>query len=284
MSDTQLSSDFYYRATYRSSNPFEGARLKLKRAKRHLFEITEAAQELTGRRKYNFLLRPGLDAGKVEIVFMEESIMPLEFSCAVGDAIHNLRSAFDHIAVVLSTPPIGTGKAADAYFPTGTNREEFIKARDGYTDANGKRTHKAKMKGAHPDALRMVEELEPYGGGKHSLRPLHDLDVLDKHKLIVPTVSRMTVQSIEAIVGKKRFALGVTDFKPTGDGRNLVATIDLPFVVFGQVKIQTEIQPAFEVVFGKGQPLEGEPIIPTLSNIADTCEGLIKACQTHFRR
>jgi hypothetical protein len=55
------------------------------------------------------------------------------------------------------------------------------------------------MKGAGTDALRIVEEWEPYNGGKHSIRALHDLDILDKHRLIVPQVFFVaTVASIPA--------------------------------------------------------------------------------------
>src|SRR5262249_39483140 len=47
---------------------------------------------------------------------------------------------------------------------------------------------------ASPEVLDMVRSMKPYVGGNIILRHVHDLDVDDKHKMIIPTFSHATYQ------------------------------------------------------------------------------------------
>jgi hypothetical protein len=196
-------------------NPLLPTALKIKRANRHISEIETASRELPKRRAYHFVVgKPA--AGKLNIQYLAEAgFLPVEFSGALGDAVHNLRSAFDHIAIAFAAPPLGTGNPKNIYFPTGADRRAFV-AELG-----------RKMKGASPDALRVIEELEPYDGGQHSLRALHELDIMDKHKLLIPAIARMRVERMSAVVAEKEIALGGADFQSDG-GNTFTATIDCP--------------------------------------------------------
>lgn len=275
-----MQSDYYRRLTWRSSDLFAPSRLKIKRANLHLAELADAAEKLPGRRIYNCAVR-NPEPRKLEIAYVTASGMPIEFAGTLGDAVHNIRSAFDYIAVVLASRPLGTGNPKNIYLPTGIDREEFIKTRDGYRNTKGKKID-GKMKGARPEALRLVEELEPYGGGKHSIRELHDLDVMDKHKLLIPAVSLLSVRRMDITVDGKDIALGRANFQSNEDGTNITAVIEFPSEV-GNVKIKQEFDPAFEIVFGKGQPLDGKPIVPTLLQLTDVAESFIKSCEDAFR-
>ena len=198
--------------------------------------------------------------------------MPLQFATIMGDVVHNIRSAFDHIAVALTCPPLGTGNPEKAYFPTGENREKFITEQ------------KDKMKGASTDAFRFVDELEPYDGGKHSIRALHNLDIRDKHKLLIPTASLLRVEKFEAMIGDKVFSLGRTDFQPNEDGTNFIASVSVPAgTTADNFKAKGDFEPSFEIVFDKGQPLEGQAIVTTLTKLRDVAQGLIATCEAHFR-
>jgi hypothetical protein len=264
-----LQTPLYYRKpVYRQHTPFVGAGLKIKRAKRHLAELADAARNLPRLRGYQFMVDTKPKDGKLKIMYLAPSPMPLEFSGALGDAVHNLRTAFDHIAIALSTPPIGTGNPKNTYFPTGINRDEF--------EAELRR----KMKGASPEALRLVEELEPYDGGKNSIRALHDLDILDKHKLLVPTLSLLHVQRMSVFLGEKEISLGGTDFQADESGTEFVAMIESPGEA--ELKFGQNFDATFEIVFGKGQPFEGQSIMPALLQLADVAKSFLQACEAGF--
>src|ERR1035441_532279 len=88
---------YYDDLTYGSrGTPFMEATLKIKRAERHLNELANAARELPRRRGYSFVIAPRPGRGNIEIIFMPENGMPMEFGAVVGDAIHNIRAAFDY--------------------------------------------------------------------------------------------------------------------------------------------------------------------------------------------
>jgi hypothetical protein len=277
-------SGYYETLTYNVSNPFAASKLKLKRAKRHLLEVERAARELPLRDHYEFILPFEPKAGKHNIWWMHSRLMPAEFAIAVGDAIHNLRSSLDFIAIALTVPPLGAGKADDTYFPTGVTRQAFIRARDGFTNPKGKWV-KGKMEGAGPDALRLVEEeLEPYGGGKYSIRELHELDILDKHKLIVPAISRMRIENLQVAVGNDIISLGPADFQADDNGNQFAASVNIPSDLPAGLKLGNDFKASFTIVFGKGQPLDGQPIVEALTKLANISERFIEKCEAFFPR
>ena len=141
-------SGYYRNLTYQNSSRFIGARLKLKRAERHLLEVENSARGLTQLAREVIIFPPKPETGQAELWVPTDAVMPMEFAATLGDAIHNIRSALDHAAVVLTTPPLGEGDMRKAHFPTGATLTDFLKARED------------KMRGASPDALRMVEQLE----------------------------------------------------------------------------------------------------------------------------
>lgn len=117
--------------------------------------------------------------------------------------------------------------------------------------------------------------MEPYDEGRHHIRALHNLDVIDKHKLIVPTAARLHVDELEVMFGNELFSLAGRDFQPNADGSNFVAIIDCPGVDPNQFKSRDKFNASFTIVFGKGYPLEGQPIIPTLSTLCNVAESFI---------
>jgi hypothetical protein len=265
-----------------SNNPFSSAKLKIERAKRHLLEVERACREMPMRQALELMTGVDSQTGKFKAIYMAHSDMPMQFAPIVGDAVHNLRSAFDYIAVGLTLPPIGTGDLKDSYFPTGKDRQAFIEARDGVPAGRGKRKNVGKMEGAPADALRMVEELEPYDGGKYSIRALHDLDIIDKHKLLIPALSRLRINRVDISFEGKTYSLGVTDFQPDNDGLTFAALFEIPGATLHQFKVERNFHPSFEIVFGKGQPLEGQGIMETLFKLTNVAKRFVEACEAHF--
>jgi hypothetical protein len=195
--------------------------------------------------------------------------LPLQLGVVLGDVVHNLRTALDHIAVALTIPPIGTGNAKNAYFPTGKTREDFVQA------------CMIKMKGANPDGLKVIEGLEPYDGGKYSFRALHELDILDKHKLLVPAIANIHIQRMSVVIGAARFVITGADFK---EGTAVIdcSTVDRADIDLGRIDLEGNFEAAFTVVFGKGHPLDGEPIVPTLLDMTSVAQSLVERCRGLF--
>lgn len=264
--------DYYENLTY-GNKTLNAAKVKIKTARSHLRELEAAANELPKRRGYYFVIKKPQDLGastSVEIVYMPSNNLPLEFSAVIGDVVHNLRVVFDYAAFALSCPPNGTGNPEEIYFPVGKSRSGFHRALN------------EKMRGAKDEAKQLIEDLEPYPGGKHSICELHQLDIRDKHKLIVIAASKLRINGLEVRVGDQRKLLGATDFQSNADGSNFSAMIEYPSNGSPQDITLGEFNASFDIVYGKGFPLEGKEVLRTLSEYCDVASGFIIRCESLF--
>lgn len=100
-------------------------------------------------------------------------------------------------------------------------------------------------------------------------------------KLLVPTESLLSVEKTNIFLGEKESSLGRMDFKQDEPGGDLVAVIDRP-AGSGEFRSGPIFNPCFEIVFGRGQPFEGQLIVPTLSGSADLAKDFIQACEECF--
>jgi hypothetical protein len=259
----------YEGLTYWHESPFVGAKIRIKRAGQHIDDLEEIARELPKRRGYGFVVCKPIN-GKIDIIYMPNNRVPIEYGAVVGDAIHNIRAALDYAAIIITCPPFGTGDRKRAYFPVGATEPEFKKALA------------EKMKGATPHAQQLVSDLEPYAGGKHSIQSLHALDILDKHKLILATSSQLHVDELGYRIGDNQFSLTETDFHPNADGSNFTSTIDCQGNDPEKFKLGDNFKASFTMVFDKDQPLTGEPIVDSLRTFCGVANGFIEKCEKSF--
>src|SRR4051812_40226187 len=110
------------------------------------------------------------------------------------------------------------------------------------------------------EVIALIRKLKPYkpeNGGNKLLRALHDLDIIDKHMLIVATATfrrvahshpdeTMTFRSYRTMIGD-----------------TVVSQLPLENIADEQPQITTAI------TFGDGQPLQGKSIVPTLTQLVD---------------
>ena len=93
----------------------------------------------------------------------------------LGDALHNARSALDHVACLLVEQGGGTITQTTA-FPIASDATKFNAG------------VKAKLQGATDSARAAVQATAAYRGADDQLWALHQLDIDDKHKLLIPVV------------------------------------------------------------------------------------------------
>jgi hypothetical protein len=119
---------------------------------------------------------------------------PEDFGAVVGDVVHNLRAALDLMACDLVRA--GNGDPKNVYFPFCDRPEDLDKV---LKDKNFNR--------AGAKAIALLKELKPYRGGNVALRAIHDLDIQDKHKSLIPAVTVVTGQTFRVDVqdGKASF-------------------------------------------------------------------------------
>lgn len=140
------------------------------------------------------------NVGMVTYYAKSVPVMADELTLMLGDTIHNLRSALDHLAFALVT---ATGQTLDdkarrrVCFPIFDTAEAY------------EQKSRECVPGVKDCCLSMLDRVEPYGDGSGRVFwQLHGLDIVDKHRLLlavatVPVGRTMTPQEKSAFETKK---------------------------------------------------------------------------------
>lgn len=241
----------------------EGPRLKIERAKKHIRELDVEVQRFLARDPYSITRQDDSETGKksAPIVNVREDPPPC-VALLAGDAVHNLRSALDLLVwqLVLAN---GQTPGDHTTFP-------ILKA-DSESGMDGK------IKGVSAPARTAIKALKPYKGGNESLWSLHRLDATDKHRLLLTTGlawgSTAIVPDIPglpagAAVPGLMLQMNRETFFPLENGAELESAAIL-LDSLAAMPVKMNVQFGFDVAFGEGGAVKGEPLVPTLVQLAD---------------
>jgi len=109
-----------------------------------------------------------------------ETPPPISISLPFGDAIHNLRSALD--IAVIDAVRLNKKNTKNVRFPFANSKETL-----------SKQLKESYIKKAGADVANFIKQVRPYPGGNDGLYELHILDIVDKHRMLVPTASSSTI-------------------------------------------------------------------------------------------
>jgi hypothetical protein len=153
--------------------------MKLDRARQRMTELEQALQSFYATNPYKFSGKADLQAGKVVYTMDWVKDAPDEVSSIAGEVIQNLRSALDHLAYQLFLRGGGIGTGKQIYFPIGGSKTS-------YENKKSSQTH-----GMTQQAVAAIDALRPYKGGNDVLWQLHELNNVDKHRLILTVGSAL---------------------------------------------------------------------------------------------
>lgn len=263
------------------------ARLKVDRAKKHLSDLQAEITGFHARNPYCIICdaesKPGHELYRFE--FVEH--IPIPWGAIIGDIVHNLRAALDNAATALAVANGRTSRdvISNTYFPISATKEGFQKRLP------------ADLRGASPAARRIVERMKPYQGGNDAFWRLHRLDNIDKHQAIVPVGVSYTKVAMKFPFAAMFEAMGESgddipdvaplEFAPSKrhyplkDG-DIIMTYGVGPDPLGKHK--PDFQFSFDIGFGEGQVVDGEPVIPTLQQLIVFTERVIKILARHAFR
>lgn len=240
-----------------------GAILKIDRANRHVHEIESEIRAFKNRNPFGLYCEEEPGSGDLVYKISIKEDVPILLSAPIGDCIHNLRAAFDIVACQIVT--LGNGRvSSQTQFPIFSSSKKF-RSKVGRN-----------LQGASQAAISVVERLQPYQGEHNqALWAIHRLDILDKHRMIIPVGAAHSALGIDVsktmsgLMGQKvnfpvvslrpedrQFPLkdGAVVFRVRGAARN------------GMVDDEDH-QITIDVAFGEKQIVDGEPVVPTLRQL-----------------
>ena len=245
-----------------------GPALKLKRAKHHIEDYIAQAEVIYKRNGPSFFVEDNPSTRERALCINIDTSVPDHFSLIIGDAIHNLRSALDHLTWDIVNPH-NPPRPNEVQFPFCRKQESFESAL----------AHR-QIALAGKEIVDKFSALKPYPGGDELLYALHQLDIADKHQLIVPVVTmpgfdllkvRDVVPSAPDIEIRNR---GFTNIAK--DKRLAVWGYD-PRIPFEIPKKGKDVDVIIQIMFEVGQTLSGKSVSASLRSLAITVENAIKS-------
>jgi hypothetical protein len=222
---------------------FYGPMLKIERAEQHIAQLEDIFRQFVENNKKRY------GAEGKDLPLGGKSTFPKHTPTILGDALHNLHAALDHAYHIVAEAN-NAGPSDYRRFPFGEDRQALEGSIKGH-----------KKDGIAPSdrvITAILDEVQPYEGGKLGLYGLHKLDITDKHVVLIPTVSRMAVdQGLDVFIpGQPKFTFrGMTLQTDQGKGGEIVG---LP--VGAKAILHDNPEGAFQICFGRGQPFEGREI------------------------
>jgi hypothetical protein len=257
---------------------------KICRAENHFRDINTAVKAaLTPKDPTNNIAPYEFQEDRKHLIVRSPKPEPISESLplAIGDCVHNLRSALDHLAFQLA---VVNGKAAEAEtkiaFPIYLTDAEFW---------NFSKKRVAPFIDA--EALTEIENLQPYktgnGGEGNLLWVLHQLDIIDKHRLIVVIARQMrpTSFTVEVPTGETfAHTLAESQWTPMEDGTEILR-VDLSEVIQTPGRVHVEIQYASMVyVKETGLFCDGNEIQGLLQQCHDFVRQVVEGFEVEFFR
>jgi hypothetical protein len=242
---------------------FEGAKLKVDRAEKHIAEVEQLITEFASSNLHKLNIKLNADTGLQEIVFESSHPFPKSVNLAVGDAVHNLRSALDHTMMALIYHLDPDTKIDDIHFPMRVDRKAVIEALRNPVLTKAMGTDMGKL--AHAVIL---DKIQPYGTREKPIRMLNKMDNIDKHRFLI------TLFTMSGMTGTGRIgAMNII-------GSTLMSYRGTPVITSPGIKIVGDFKPAIEIRLNEAKLPPYEPLIPTLHTIVSIVREAINAIES----
>jgi hypothetical protein len=261
-------------------DPFADPLLKIERAREHVAALNEKINAYLLKRPFRAVVRQQPYLCELQLAVETKLPIPKELSLIIGDVVHNLRSSLDIMMFGLIGHKVSRPEKLYFPFPKKDTREAIEGAITG-----------AQVHLAGPRIVAAIKSLEPHPNGKYGLYGLHELDVTDKHKLILPAwrnteITQAQLKEIHPLFDCERPDDMTLNFRMPRDKAVLVATRFQPSGPSWEieaVQFEAKIQPTFVICFDQSQPFAFEPVIPSLADLATITEIAVTTVKLAFQ-
>ncbi len=241
---------------------FLASRVKIERAYEHIEELTRT---LTVKNRDCYRVWTSRDAagqGWLCFVLGDHGISRLKAALLLGDVLHNLRSALDLLWYETVLDCCGT-PTKYTRFPIRDTVEEL--------EAAISNAETAKQIASTIGQL-ILHDVKPYKAGNYALWAIDDLNIRDKHQLLVPLLDplfRFTGIRIEDEQGQA-VNEGAVYYSDANGSIRLECTT-------WPVAVKQKGTASATILFDLGLPFECAPVVPSLQQLAAAVEGVVKS-------
>ena len=167
---------------------YKGARLKIERANKHITDIELRIDLL----KKGLIVSAQVEANTgcefihCDFANIKDRDAVDELAVMLGDAIHNLKCSLDHAwleTMARLVPSRNWERTKFPVYPTSNDLECALRSLGVHISA--------------PHFFNLImRDIRPHAGGDFAIRTVHELDIRDKHRLLIPLVHYSSIGEI----------------------------------------------------------------------------------------
>lgn len=242
---------------------FSDARAKIERAKEHIKNLEWRIVRLEDSYSAVIEAHPELSYKVIKYDLTDTSAIQ-DISLIIGDVLHNLKCALDYGWVATLGKHAAHAINDKTQFPTHETRDALKNA---LTDSK-------KNLGADIIVL-MLTKIQPYAGGNDALWSVKKLNILDKHRLLLPVIRYTSIVGLEM---ENHSGEPMTGSVPT--------TMQAPpwyIRVEDGWNVKDKGKPSVGILFDEGTPVDYLDVTSTLSHfvevvlrVLETLEALVE--------
>jgi hypothetical protein len=235
---------------------------KLARAREHIAETDRLVASFLKTDFYRLRLENNIQLGRLHLVVDKAAEVDKRINSVIGDAISNLRSVLDYLAVALVLPI--TGRPDNIGFPFSDDVSGFSgQVTKTCLSACGAVVHNV-----------FIEEVQAYEGGKgDALWRLNKLRNIDKHRFLLTTAQIIGVKTSGVYFPNLSLTVGELCVSVVADQGGYL--LDIP----GDVQFKNKLCPTFQIDFNEAPYAVHVPVVGFLNHVAREVERVLKAVE-----
>ncbi|QYJ00737.1 hypothetical protein KUV46_15615 [Thalassovita mediterranea] len=249
---------------------FIGAKLKFARACEHLEALQAGIAEFEASDFYTIKIEHDPATEECSLVYEQTKGIDPIICLALGDAIHNFRSALDYCWMTLvraHTQNPDAKRSGKNQFPFRETEEELSTIMKSIN-----------IKDSFPAIEKIIlNDVRPFKRADSLLWGLNKLNNIDKHNLLMPTVSYGVIKELLIVTPSGFTARFGPNARFAGDRLSLMVGPG-----FKDAEIKRLEQAPAELVFGNTKIFERQPILATMQQIASETRSVILKFEQSF--
>jgi hypothetical protein len=244
---------------------FPASRSKVERANKHILDLNELLNTFTKSDFYSVSVKKNKGSNYLFFDIDRTGFPGTDAALITGDAIHNLKSALDLLYYQAVEAATGSTESYTR-FPIRDTRENLE------TALNGGLKKKATTDNPHPGLIcdLLMDIVKPYTAGNYPLWALHELNIRDKHQLLIPVFEVMRFMNI-CLEDDKHISF------PEGRFFALDASSSFKLNREGNLTVKNKGNAATAILFNVGIPYASQSVIQALYEIAESVTRAIDA-------
>ena len=243
---------------------FRGSRLKIERANHHIADIFDTLVVFSGSGIYDLRIEKDLNSRQNFVCCdVDLSKFPADrLALTIGDALHNLRSALDHLYYQVVLACGGS--------PTNWTRFPIRNSRESLENTIAEALEKQQINALVQELI--ITSIKSYQGGNSALWGLHQCNIRDKHEILIPVLKLVGIFDLR-LENERGRKVG-SDFYLMDES----SKIRLREADDRTVTIKNKGHISANILFDIGAPeFRGEAVYPTLTRISEEVSRTIEA-------